>query len=131
MTSGKIFVILTLLFVLLMFTGGIYFPNTIEMSLADTSFAYTILRAGIIALLISILVTKPPRSLALRGMIGSWSFLLFVQAVEALLSYELRLLDGIVFIKVAIILAIEALETTQIPVSKKYSPPKRIPVTSS
>lgn len=131
MTSGKTLVISTLLFVLLLLAGSIYFPDTFLMSLADTSPTYLFLRAAIVVLLISILVTKPPRSLMLRGMIGSWSFLLAVQAIEALFSYELRLLDGLVFLEVAIILAIEALETRQIPVTKKHTPARRIPVVSA
>lgn len=131
MTTGKNLVILTLLFVLALFIGGIYFPNTTEMSLADTSLAYTLLRGGIIMLLVSILVTEPPRSLELRGMIGSWSILLAVQSISALLSYGMHVLDSIVFIEVAIILAIEALEyRQQIPVEKKPSPARRVAVVS-
>lgn len=130
MSSGKTLIISTLLFVLLLLTGSIYFPQTFLMSLADTSVTYQVLRAAIVILLVSILVTKPPRSLKLRSMIGAWSFLLAIQAVESLLSYHLRLLDGLVFLEVAIILAIEALETRQIPVTKKPSPAKRIPVVS-
>lgn len=131
MSSGKTLVISTLLFVSLLFAGSIYFPNTFLMSLADTTPTYLFLRGAIIVLLISILVTKPPRSLKLRGMIGAWSFLLGLQAIEALFSYELRLLDGLVFMEVAIILGIEALETRQIPVTKKHTPPRRIPVVSA
>lgn len=131
MTSGKTLVISTLLFVLLLLAGSAYFPHTFLMSLADTSVTYMFLRVAIVGLLISILVTKPPRSLMLRGMIGGWSFLLAVQAIDALFSYELRLLDGLVFLEVAIILAIEALETRQIPVTKKHTPTRRIPVVSA
>lgn len=130
MTSGKTLVTLTLLFVATLFAGSIYFPDTFVMSLADTSAMYQFLRGAIVVLLISLLVTTPPRSMALRTMIGGWSFLLAVQAVEALVSYQLRLLDGLVFLEVAIILGIEALETRQIPVTKKPSPARRIPVVS-
>ena len=130
MSSGKTLIISTLLFVLVLLTGGIYFPHTFLMSLADTSLTYQVLRGAIVILLVSILVTKPPRSLKVRAMIGGWSFLLAMQAVEALFSYQLRLLDGLLFLEVAIILAIEALETRQIPVTKKPSPAKRIPVVS-
>ena len=130
MSSGKTLIISTLLFVLLLLAGSVYFPQTFLMSLADTSVTYQVLRVAIVLLLVSILVTKPPRSLKVRAMIGGWSFLLAVQAVEALFSYQLRLLDGLVFLEVSIILAIEALETRQIPVTKKPSPARRIPVVS-
>lgn len=130
MTTGKTLLISTLLFVTLLYVGGIYFPNTFLMSLADTSHTYTFLRGAIIVLLLSILITNPPRSFALRAMIGSWSFLLAIQSVEVLFSYKLRLLDSLVFMEVAIILGIEALETKQIPVIKKPSPARRVPVVS-
>jgi hypothetical protein len=131
MSSGKTLVIATLLFVSLLFAGSIYFPDTLFMSLADTSPTYLFLRGAIIVLLISILVTKPPRSLKLRAMIGAWSFLLAIQSIESLFSYELRLMDSLVFMEVAIILGIEALETRQIPVTKKHTPARRIPVVSA
>lgn len=130
MSSGKTLVIFTLMFVAMLFVGSIYFTDTLLISLADTSPTYQLLRAAIVVLLISILVTNPPRSLKLRSMIGAWSFLLGLQAIESLFSYQLRLLDGILFLEVAIILAIEALETRQIPITKKPSPAKRIPVVS-
>ena len=131
MTSGKTLVTATLLFIGFLFVGSIYFPDTLVMSLADTSITYQFLRGAIIVLLVSILVTTPPRSPMLRSMIGAWSFLLAVQAIEALFSYQLRLLDGLVFLEVAIILGIEALEARQIPVTKKPSPTRRIPVVSA
>jgi hypothetical protein len=131
MTLGKMIVALTIVFVTLLFIGGIYYPNTLEMSLADTTMPYTILRGVIILLLISILVTNPPRSLVLRGIIGAWSLILAGESLQIFYNYEVRLLDAIVFMQVATILGIEALETRQIPVSKKYSPPRRITVTST
>ncbi len=131
MSSGKSLVAATLCFIIFLFVGSIYFPNTLVMSLADTTSVYQFLRGAIVVLLVSILVTTPPRSLTLRGIIGGWSFLLAVQAIEALFSYQLRLLDGLVFLEVAIILAIEALETRQIPITKKPSPARRIPVVSA
>lgn len=130
MNSGKTLVTLTLLFVISLFTGSLYFPDTFMMSLADTSTTYQFLRGAIIVLLISLIITTPPRSLMLRGIIGSWSLVLAVLAIEALFSYQVRLLDGLVFLEVAIILALEALEAKQIPVSKKPSPARRIPVVS-
>lgn len=131
MNSGKTLVILTMLFVLMLLAGSVYFPNTTLMSLADTSLTYTTIRGGIIVMLISILVTKPPRALALRGMLGSWALLLALRAIDALLSYEMHVLDSVVFMEVAIILAIEALEKQPLPAIKKPTPARRIPVVSA
>lgn len=130
MNIGKTLIVATLLLVMLLFIGGIYYPNTLEMSFANTTASYTVLRAVIIFLLISILVTNPPRSRALRAVIGVWSLLLASVAVQIFHGYEIHLLDAIVFMQVAIILAIEALEKTEIPVTKKPSLPRKIPVIS-
>lgn len=114
----------TALLVLLLLIGGVFFPNTLEMRLADTSSAYALIRVTILALLITILVTNPPRSRALRAVLGAWAVLLAALASSVVVSYSVELFDAIVFLQVAVILGIEALEITPAPAAK----PRRIPV---
>lgn len=114
----------TALFVLLLFIGGIFYPNTLEMRLADTSSASTLMRAVIIGLLVTVLVTNPPRSRALRSVLGVWSLLLAALASSIFVTYTVEFLDALVFLQVAIILGIEALEVSPEPRSTK----RRIPV---
>jgi hypothetical protein len=114
----------TALFVLLLFIGGIYYPNTLEMRLADTSLFYTLIRAVMIALLVTVLVTNPPRSPKLRSIIGVWAIVLAAFSSSILFSYNIEFLDALVFMQVAIILGIEALEVGPVRVSET----RRIPV---
>lgn len=129
--TGRILIGSTLLFVLVLILGGIYYPGSLAMNFADTSLVYTYLRVVIAILLVVLLVFPPPRSHAIRTVIGAWSIILGVLSFQLLFSYQMYLLDAIVFIEVAIIFAVEALETRRtIPVSKKHSPAKKIPVLS-
>lgn len=115
----------TALLVLMLLIGGIFYPNSLEMQLASTSLVYTIIRVAIIALLLIVLFTNPPRSEALRSVLGAWALLLAALSSSILVSYQIEFFDAIVFMQVAIILGIEALEFTPDPVAAKT---RRIPV---
>lgn len=128
MTGNKLLIGSVLVFVVALMLGGIYYPNSLLMSLADPSMSYVALRAVIVALLIVLLVTRPPRTYTVRMLIGIGSVVLAALSFGALFSYEVRLLDAAVFLEVAIIFALESLEVRTIHVKEKYLPPKRIPV---
>lgn len=53
--------------------GSLFFPDRSFMWLAGTTLPYNILRAVILALLIALLVTKPPRNFYLRLTVGIMS----------------------------------------------------------
>lgn len=131
MTVHKLLIGITLLGVLGLAAGSVYSPDTLLMSLADTGPLYAVLRGIIAVLLVALLVTDPPRSHALRLAIGIWGVVLAGLSLQLLFAYQLHLLDAIVFMEVAIIFGIEALETRRsIPVNQKHSPAKKIPVLS-
>lgn len=133
MLAHKSLIGLLLILVIALLIGGIYYPGSFMMSLAGTDTLYSLIRGAIVVLLIGLLVTNPPRSYVLRAIIGVWSVLLAATSVQLLYSYRVNILDAIVFIEIAIIFAIEALETRRrtIPVSKKHSPARKIHVLSS
>lgn len=107
------------------------YPDTIITMFADDSTVFMALRAGIVVMLLSLLMTNPPRSQALRLLIGTWSVALIALTSHLFLNYQLLLLDAILFVEVAIIFGVEALEAKRvIPVNKHYSPPRRIKVLS-
>lgn len=129
MAATKLLIAATLLLVVALLVGGIYYPESLLMSLTDTSDSYVAIRLTMAVLLLSLLLTKPPRSRLLRSVIGAWSIVLAVTSVQALLNYQLRLFDALVFLEVAVVFAVEALETrVTIPVEKKPSKRHRIPV---
>ena len=67
-------------------------------------------RAGIIALLVSFLFIEPPRSILFRAFLAVASVGLFVGVSTLLLDNYMAPLDAVMFVEVAIIFAIEALE---------------------
>jgi len=132
MTNTKLLIGSTLLLVIALLLGAVYYPDTLIMSLTDTSLSYTIIRIIVALLLLSLLITKPPRSYALRAVIGGWSMILAYVSFTSLFSYQLRLFDALVFLEIAIIFAIEALETrVTIPVDKRPSEQYKIPVATT
>lgn len=121
MSIYKFLITTTLVFVSALFIGGVYYPESFAMILADTTMSFAILRAILCILLIILLVTNPPRSLAIRTAVGTSALFLVVVTLQLLLNFQMHLLDAVVFMQVAIIFGIEALETrnTPIPVREK------------
>ena len=130
MSIYKFLIAVTLMFVSALLIGGMYYPNSFAMIMADTSTMFTALRAVICVLLFGLLVTNPPRSLALRTSVGVGSLFLLGITVYQLMNFQMFILDAIVFVEVAIIFAIEAFESRRvsIPVREKRSTIQRIPV---
>ena len=128
MTGNKPLIASVLIFVLALIYGGIYQSSSFLMSLADTSLPYMVLRGGVAVLLVILLLSKPPRSYLVRMTVGIASVVLATLSIGMLYSYEVRVFDAVVFLEVAIIFALEALEVRTIHVKEKYLPPKKINV---
>lgn len=113
----------TFVLVSALLVGGLYYPDSYAMILADTTMTFTILRSVVCVLLIGLLVTNPPRSIVLRNIIGASSVFLLILTSYLLLNFQMHLLDAIVFVEVAIIFGIEALESSRtiIPIREKRS----------
>lgn len=71
-------------------------------------------RVLLIGLLTSFLFIRPPRSMHLRVFLGVASIALAVGAVSLIPSYVIGVFDAILYVEVAIIFAIEALEITHV-----------------
>lgn len=121
----------TLGLVVAMLLSAVLGPDAVLSQLMDTSTAYQTIRGGIALLLIGLLVTYAPRSNVFRLMLGVWALALATTALQLLFTYQMNILDAIVFAELAIIFGIEALETRSIPVKKPHIPAHRIPVTTS
>ncbi len=68
-------------------------------------------RLGLIGLLITLLVTSPPRSLEFRSFLYMASAALTFSVVFMLSEYTMAVLDALLFVEVAIIFALEAIES--------------------
>jgi len=103
----------TMLFTAVLLFGGIYFPNSPLMWLASTSLWFEIIRAGLIVMLGILLFSKPPRALYLRCAFGAIALVLGIVTVMFLVTYKINLIDAVVFIEIAVIFCLEALEATE------------------
>lgn len=121
----------TLLLIMAMSLGTMLYPDTFLSQLVETSTAYLAIRVGIAVLLIGLLMTYAPRSAVFRLTLGVWALALAATALQLLFTYQMNFLDAVVFVELAIIFAIEALETRSIPIKKPHIPVRRIPVTIS
>ena len=90
----------------------------IDSFLANGVFA-NMLRIGIIILLAALLVTNPPRSFKLRVLSGVASIIMLSMSVSQLFSFGTYMIDAIIYLELAIIFAIEALEITNQPASSR------------
>jgi hypothetical protein len=133
MTGYKLLIGATLLLVAGLIVGSIFSPDSLMVSLAGTDMTSSMLRIGVGVLLLVLLFTNPPRSYALRSVLGAGAIVLAIVSVQMLLSYRLYLLDAIVFLEVAILFGIEALEvrSRSIPVRHKETKAHKIPVLSA
>ncbi|MEO5499681.1 MAG: hypothetical protein ABIR46_04235 [Candidatus Saccharimonadales bacterium] len=130
MSVYKFLIAATLVFVSALLIGGIYYPGSFAMILADTKMTFTVLRAVVCILLIGLLLTNPPRSIVLRSIVGAGSVFLLIMISYLLLNFQMYLLDAIVFLEVTIIFGIEALESrkTVMPIREKHTGVHKIPV---
>lgn len=90
--------------------ASVFFQSSVLLWFVDTSPVYLFLRSVMVLLLVGLLITNPPRSKLLRVSLVAFSVVLIAVVVERVMAYQMHLLDVIIFVEVAIILAIESLE---------------------
>jgi hypothetical protein len=78
----------------------------------SSTLEYDIVRVILIATLLGLVFSKPPRSTSFRALLGVMAGILVASAAAMLLQYQMKLLDVVVFVQVAIIFLIEAAETS-------------------
>lgn len=94
----------------LLLTGSIVFPDHASMWLASTSLSINIVRVLMIAVLLVLLFTNPPRSYTLRAMFGMAAGVVFTVFFGMLANSTMYILDMMVFAQASVILGLEALE---------------------
>lgn len=90
--------------------GGIFNPNSMLMWFASTSFELTLVRGAILVALALLFFTDPPRGMGFRASILMFAAFLGVVAISSMQAFYVGVVDSIVFVQVAILLAIEGLE---------------------
>ena len=72
---------------------------------------YQTVRIILIVLLFGVLFTTPPRSVRFRMTLGVVAVALLFGSAAMLLGYHMKVLDAVIFLEIAIICGIEALES--------------------
>lgn len=106
----KLLIIATMVLVCAMLFDGLYQKDAPLMWLASTTVNYAYMRAALVAVLLVLLVSSPPRSVNFRIFLAGFATALFASTLLLSYWYAIALLDAIVFLEVAIICMIEALE---------------------
>ncbi|MDB5168342.1 MAG: hypothetical protein JWO55_600 [Candidatus Saccharibacteria bacterium] len=114
----RLLIVITTLLVCAMLFSGLYQPDTPLMWLASTSIYYAYMRAALIVVLVTLLVTSPPRSGYFRLFLAAFASALAISAIHLSYWYAISLLDAVIFIEVAIIFMIESLEASADDVKK-------------
>lgn len=106
----KLLLIFTIIFMSALLVSGIYDPSSPLMWLASTAPLYAYIRGAIIAVLIVLLVTNPPRSKEFRLSVGIFSAVLLCLSLYFTFNFQMGMTDGFSLMEVAIVCGIEALE---------------------
>jgi hypothetical protein len=107
---SKLVLALTLLGISILLVFGLVDPNNPVMWLASTSANFTLLRLALIATLIALLVTNPPRNLYLRAFVGAFSLTLALWSISATYQNQMKFLDSMAILQVSIVSALAVLE---------------------
>jgi hypothetical protein len=103
-------IIATAFLVSVMLFDGLYQKDSPLMWLASAEPNYAYMRAALVVVLLTLLVSSPPRSLYFRQFLGLFAAALFGSTIWLSATYTINLLDAVIFTEVAIIFMIEALE---------------------
>lgn len=96
--------------------GGVTGSDTMLASFIGTNVLDTVLRAIILAGLITVLVTHPPRPYYLRLVLGALSSIVLIGAFAGMADFHIGILDAVLYLLVSNILAMEAIEDKSAPV---------------
>lgn len=103
----------TIAFLIVIIFSTMFTQDSLLQAFASSDILHQIVRVGMIGLLITLLLTAQPRSTRLRAILGGASVFLTIGAVSLLTEYFIGILDALLFIEVAVIFAIEALESPE------------------
>jgi hypothetical protein len=111
----RLLIIATIFLVGMMLFDGLYHKDAPLMWLASTSPDYVYIRTILVVVLTALFVSSPPRSYRFRLFLGGCAAALFGGTLWLSMSYAIGLLDTVIFVEVAIIFMIEALEADLVP----------------
>lgn len=109
---GKILYFWSLLLIVFLVGGSYIFPQDTIMWFASVSDGYNMARIGFGLLLLTLLVTTPPRHLIIRLALASTAVGLGAWTLSEISAYHMLLLDSVLYIELSLVFAVAALEYT-------------------
>lgn len=106
----KLILILSSLGLTITLLLGMYDPGNPMMWLASTTETFTLLRAGLLLMLFTLLVTEPPRNVYLRAFIGIVSVVLVSSSLGAFYVNHMQAVDAFLLMATGIASGITVLE---------------------
>lgn len=106
----KLILILSSLGLTITLILGMYDPGNPMMWLASTTETFTLLRAGLLLMLFTLLVTEPPRNVYLRAFIGIVSVVLVSSSLGAFYVNHMQAVDAFLLMAAGIASGITVLE---------------------
>ncbi len=109
----KLILILSSIGLTLIMLLGLYDPSNSIMWLASTTQAFTIVRAALLLVIFSLLVTDPPRNVYLRAIVGVFSVVIVGSTIGAFYENHMQALDAFLLMATGIATGITVLELDQ------------------
>lgn len=103
----------SLLLIIILTIGSFYFPNSAAMWLASTSPFMIVARVVVGVLIVGLLASQPPRSLAFRGVLGAAALLLGGWGIVNTFGGGITFVDSLLFLHASISFALAAIESNQ------------------
>jgi hypothetical protein len=104
----------SLLITLTLILGSLLAPQSFIMTFVSTDGFMVGMRFVLVALMLALIVTNPPRSHTLRALLASASFVFFAWAINYALSGTIALADAVLFLHASISFAISAIEPSTV-----------------
>lgn len=106
----KLVLILSFIGLAITLTFGLLDPTNPIMWLASTSSSFTVLRGALMAIILSLLMTEPPRNAYMRVLVGITSAMLIGWSLKGAYYNQLPIVDAFLLLAVGIATGITVLE---------------------
>lgn len=122
---GKTILLFSFVGIAFLCIGGALFPNSPAMWMASTSLNFAYLRLGMMAVLIALLITNPPRNIILRIFVGIFAAGLAGWSLYATYNNEMKFLDSLSLLQVSVSTGLAVLEREMVIFSIREKLPRR------
>ena len=117
---GKVILFLSFMSLGILVVLSNYAPQSSAIWLASTEHSYNLLRAGVMIVLATLLVTNPPRHTQLRVFAGILATVLAAWSLRATYQNQMQLLDGASLLTASIAMAIAAREPKSQGITRRH-----------